>query len=128
MDIIDVTTLEQFKGLLNAHKIVFADFWAEWCHPCRILGKTYEEMKNEVDPDIDVIIAKVDTETDNEELKGMVMQLQISSIPSVFVFINSKLLAFKDQEGNTMDRIVGVRPKEVYMELIDHLEKIETEA
>ena len=35
-------TGEEFEELLKGDKTVFADFWATWCAPCRMLAPIFE--------------------------------------------------------------------------------------
>ena len=56
----------------------------------------------------DITIAKIDTES--AEFQGLAMELQITSIPTMMIFINGKLVAF-GSEGNTQDRIMGALPQ-----------------
>ena len=37
-------TGEEFEELLKGDKTVFADFWATWCAPCRMLAPIFEEL------------------------------------------------------------------------------------
>lgn len=59
--------------------IVFLDFWAAWCGPCRMLAPVYEKAP-EQNPDI--VCGKIDTE-DQRELAAA---FHISSIPALVVF------------------------------------------
>lgn len=125
MEIIDVTSAEQFKEVIEKHKIVLVDFWATWCQPCRMLSEIYKQMKDEIDKEIDVVVAKVNTETGDQSLLQLVAEFKISSIPAVFMFRDAKLVQLQDEKGQTHDRLVGVRPKEMYIELVDFLNNIE---
>lgn len=91
----DVTFKED---VLNQDGPVLVDFWAPWCGPCRVLGPTIEELANDHGNEFAVGKLNVDENPETAAAFG------ISSIPSVFVFKN----------GEVVDRLVGVQPKEVY--------------
>jgi len=72
-------TKENFEETITTNDIVFIDFWAPWCGPCKSFAPIYEEIaeKNE-----GVVFAKVNTE-DEQELGA---HFQIRSIPTLMIF------------------------------------------
>jgi thioredoxin 1 len=79
-------TKDNFAETINGNDIVFIDFWAAWCGPCRAFGPVFESAS---DQHADVVFAKVDTE-DQQELAGM---FGITSIPTLVAF-REKVLVF----------------------------------
>ncbi len=72
-------TSENFETLVLGNSIVFVDFWAPWCGPCRSFAPIYEEV-SEKHPD--VVFLKVNTE-DQPELAN---HFQVRSIPTLMIF------------------------------------------
>ncbi|UUL77320.1 thioredoxin [Pseudarthrobacter sp. Fe7] len=81
MATIDITD-QSFAQTLEENDIVFVDFWAAWCGPCRMFAPTYGAAA-ERHPDI--TFAKVDTEAQ----QALSAAANITSIPT--------LMAFKDK-------------------------------
>jgi thioredoxin 1 len=79
-------TLETFDSTISDNEIVFVDYWAAWCGPCRMFAPTFEAA-SEANPE--VVFAKVDTE-DQQQLAGMA---GIQSIPTLMIF-KEKVLIF----------------------------------
>jgi thioredoxin 1 len=79
-------TLETFDSTITDNEIVFVDYWAAWCGPCRMFAPTFEAA-SEANPE--VVFAKVDTE-DQQQLAGMA---GIQSIPTLMIF-KEKVLIF----------------------------------
>ena len=92
-----------FKELvLESDKPVLVDFWATWCGPCRTIAPVVDEISDELDGK--AIVGKVNVD-DNSETP---VEYGIRSIATLLIFKN----------GEAVDRIVGVIPKE---QIIDKL-------
>ena len=71
--------MESFKQAVEKPGIVFIDFWAAWCGPCRAFAPTYEKVS---ESNADITFAKVDTEAEQD----LAAAFQIRSIPTLMIF------------------------------------------
>ncbi len=98
---VKVYTSEDLKPeKLNGLTLV--DFWATLCGPCRMVSPIVEELASETP---DVTFAKVDV----DENPDVAMGLGITSIPTLMLFKNGKLV----------DKLIGARPKQDIKQMID---------
>ena len=101
-----VITQLNIGEILGETPVAVVDFWATWCVPCRILSPTVDEIAAELEGKVTVAKCNVD---DCEEIAA---EYGIRSIPTLLFFKN----------GEVVDRLVGVNPKEVILEKIASLE------
>mgnify|MGYP000462779732 CR=1 FL=1 len=79
-------------------RVVFVDFWAPWCPPCRLLEPIFEKAARNFSEKAYFVKVNVDEASDIAELYG------IMSIPTIIAFYN----------GKPIDIRIGYVP-EVYM-------------
>ena len=84
-----------FVETITKNKLVFVDFWASWCGPCRALAPTIVELAGEYAGK--VLIGKLDV----DENPATAEKFQVFSIPTMIVF----------KDGKEAERLVGLCPK-----------------
>lgn len=76
---------EQFNELIQGEDVVFVDFYADWCGPCKMLAPSVDKLAKE-HPEVKVVKVNVDNE-------GMLAQTyQVQSIPTLLVFKNGQVV------------------------------------
>jgi thioredoxin 1 len=92
------------EEVLKSDQPVLVDFWAEWCHPCRIVGPIIEELATDYEGKLKV--GKVDVDANQ-----VANNYGIMSIPSILLFKN----------GQVVKTLVGAQSKDNYKKEIDSL-------
>jgi len=103
-------TESRFADTIKGNPIVFVDFWASWCGPCRSFAPVYEKAS---ETNTDIVFAKVDTEAE-QALAG---SFEISSIPT--------LMAIRD--GVVLYSQAGALPQEGLDNLIAAVRDVDME-
>ncbi len=92
---------QNFEKTIDRDGIVFIDWWAPWCGPCRAFAPIYEKA---AEKNKDIVFGKVNTE-DEQELAAA---FNIRSIPTLMIF-RDKVLLFAQP---------GMLPEKVLEDLI----------
>ena len=91
--------------ILDYQGVALVDFWAPWCGPCKMLAPAIEALSQEFQGRVKVAKVNVDENIQTATAYG------IRSIPTVLIFKN----------GQAVDNLVGLRPKEAYVEKLNAL-------
>jgi thioredoxin 1 len=84
---------------------VLVDFYSNSCPPCRQLAPTVEQLAEEYEGR--AVVCKVNV----EKAQALARQYGIQGIPAVLFF----------KQGQETQRLVGLRPKSAYEQVLDRL-------
>ena len=76
-----------WEALLKENEIVFVDFFATWCGPCKMLAPEIEKLADEYVGQVPVVKVDVDEEPE------LARRYNVMSIPTLFVFKNGEAVA-----------------------------------
>ncbi len=102
MEVVDITMNNFEQEVLKSYKTVLLDIWAPWCGPCRQMGPVIDEIAREND---NIKVCK----SNADEAPEVAMQYGVSSIPTLLVFKNGKLVQTS----------VGLKPKSEILKLVE---------
>ena len=84
-----------FDETIKKNKVVFIDFWAGWCGPCRALAPTIEELARDYSGK--VFVGKLDVDENPKTSECF----KVYSIPTMIIF----------KDGCEVERLVGLCAK-----------------
>jgi thioredoxin 1 len=90
------------ESLINENEIVFVDFWADWCAPCKQFAKVYEQVTEQF-PNVKFVKVNIEAE------KQLADFFEIRSIPHLMVF----------KEGIVIYSNAGSMPVSTLKELVE---------
>ena len=98
-----IVTNANFKQeVLDSPVPVLADFWAEWCVPCRMIGPMLAKLAEEHVGKVKVAKINVDQESD------LAMKFNIVSIPTILLF----------HKGEVAKQQIGAAPRKILEDMI----------
>jgi putative thioredoxin len=104
---VDVTDADFADVVVEGSKQrpVVVDFWATWCHPCRVLSPILEKVAAERQGSF--LLAKMDVDAN----QYTAAQFRVMSIPTVVAFV----------DGRPVDQFIGALPEPAVREWVDRL-------
>jgi len=86
------------KDVLEHKGVVFIDYYANWCAPCRVTSPIIEELSNQF---TNIKFVKIDVDKNPD----LAQQYSIFSIPTFMIF----------KEGKVVSQFVGAMGKEGFI-------------
>lgn len=90
---------------LISNGLHLVDFYAEWCGPCKMMQKVFEEIESDIEGKLDIIKVDID------KFQKLSEEYRIMSVPTMMFY----------KDGVKIKEIVGFYDKEELLEIINNL-------
>ena len=99
-------TTENFESeVLQSEVPVLVDFYAQWCHPCKMMAPILEELAEQYDGKVKIGKCDIDEED------GLARKYRVMNIPNMKIFV----------KGEVAGTVVGAVEKE---DLEEEIQKV----
>jgi thioredoxin 1 len=103
--VITVGNKEAFEKAKNSKGVVLADFYAEWCYPCKLLSPVLEKVAEKYQGK--AVFIKVDV----SQFAELANENKVEATPTVLIF----------KDGKEAMRLVGLKTEADYGKVIEKL-------
>lgn len=103
-----IVTAQNIEEIMNKHNIVFLDFLASWCEPCKVFGPIFDRVAAK-NPDL--FFGKVNTEVEHD----LGRDFQIRSIPTL-VILKERTIIYAEP---------GSKPEYLLTQMVDDVRKLD---
>lgn len=100
-------TMEDLNKKLKENDVVFLDFTATWCPPCKMIGPIFEEWAESCKDKVGVKFIKIDVD-ENEEASA---KYQVRSMPTFKVFKGGEEVAEDGFGGASVEKLKALVEK-----------------
>jgi thioredoxin 1 len=104
MAVVEITD-DTFADTIRDNPAIIVDLWAAWCGPCKMITPLMEDLSKKYDGK--VLFCKMNV----DENPRVAMENAIMAIPTLLLYKN----------GEIIDRIIGVVPRNTLVGAIDRL-------
>lgn len=73
----------------NPSTLIAIDFFTDWCRPCKVVGKVFEEQLLPLYKE-KLLLIKIDA--DNDQLESLSKQFQVRGIPRIIFYYDQKIV------------------------------------
>ncbi|PYH40495.1 thioredoxin-like protein 1 [Aspergillus saccharolyticus JOP 1030-1] len=108
--LVQITSKEQFSSLLSSSTFVVADFYADWCGPCKAIAPAYEQLALQLSRKDRITFTKINVDHQQDIAKAY----GVTAMPTFIVF----------ERGRPTSTVRGADPKK----LNDVVRKLAAEA
>ncbi|KAF4953988.1 hypothetical protein FSARC_12276 [Fusarium sarcochroum] len=98
-NLVVIASKGQFDSLLKSSRIVVADFYADWCGPCKQIAPFYEGLAETLSRPNLVTFVKVNSDNHPE----LSQEYSVSGLPTFLVF----------RDGKVIDKVQGADPQKL---------------
>jgi thioredoxin 1 len=92
-----IVTDNTFNEVVNSHKTILIDFWADWCGPCKKISPILDEISEETN----LWVGKLNVDENPEKTA----EYLVSTIPTMVLF----------KDGKPVKTITGAKPKHIML-------------
>ncbi|KAJ5480692.1 hypothetical protein N7539_006586 [Penicillium diatomitis] len=110
MAVVNISSAGQFNSLLSSSRFVVADFYADWCGPCKAIAPVYEKLASQLSRPNHITFTKINGDQQME----IAQAYSVVAYPTFIVFEN----------GRSIKTVTGPDPQK----LTEVVRKLATEA
>ncbi|KAI9745288.1 MAG: hypothetical protein M1818_001568 [Claussenomyces sp. TS43310] len=94
---VNISSADQFRTLLGKSNVVVADFYADWCGPCKVIAPAYEQLSRKFSKPNAMTFTKVNVDSQ----QAVARQYGVSAMPTFLIF----------RSGTVINTIRGADPR-----------------
>ncbi|KAI1202166.1 thioredoxin [Nemania serpens] len=94
---IEIESTEQFSTVLKESRLVVADFYANWCGPCKQIAPFYEQLSLSISKPKVVTFVKINTEAQ----RPLAAEFAVTALPTFILF----------RDGAIVEKVKGADPQ-----------------
>lgn len=110
---VKISSASQLDDLLKNTAIVVADFYADWCGPCKVIAPVYEELSRSLQGFKFIKFVKIDTDAH----KDIASTYQVTALPTFIVF----------RDGKVLEKVQGADPRKlqsIVKKIVSEIEEV----
>ena len=80
--------MAKFEDIIQGNTIVFVDFFATWCGPCKMMHPVLEGLKKQLGERVKIVKIDIDSPVNRQ----LVNSYQVQAVPTLMLFKAGKMV------------------------------------
>lgn len=80
--------MAKFEDIIQGNTLVFVDFFATWCGPCKMMHPVLEDLKKQLGERVKIVKIDIDSPVNRQ----LVNSYQVQAVPTLMLFKAGKMV------------------------------------